>query len=457
MTDLAPLFPLFPAVSGKKVSAAFDGGRITSDGGVLLLAQAEKQFGIAGRLAAHIPDERDPTRVRHILADILLARYLAIAAGYEDADDLDSLRHDPAFKMALGKTPDAKIGLASQPTMSRWENAPDLRTTIRLTYELIDIYCDSYGAPPASITLDIDDTFDAAHGEQQLTFWNGFHGERGYAPIHVYEAETARPVAFVLRPAKTPSGKEIAGHVRRLIRRIRSHWPDTRITLRGDGHYARPEVMAWCEAQQGVDYLFGMPGNAALRRDAVIAASADACAVVRAENGLPVYRTHCETTYAAKSWNEVERRVIARIEATTLGLDVRTIVTSLAGSTPERRYEFDYCARGQAENLIKLHKTQLKSDRTSCSAACANQVRLILHTAAYWLLWAVRQAIPKNAPLKRAEFATLQRCIVKIGARVVETVTRIRVAFASACPDKTLFVQTLRALSAKPVANPQAP
>jgi hypothetical protein len=457
MTDLAPLFPSFPAVSGKKVSAAFDGGRITSDGGVLLLAQAEKQFGIAGRLAAHIPDERDPTRVRHILADILLARYLAIAAGYEDADDLDSLRHDPAFKMALGKTPDAKIGLASQPTMSRWENAPDLRTTIRLTYELIDIYCDSYGAPPASITLDIDDTFDAAHGEQQLTFWNGFHGERGYAPIHVYEAETARPVAFVLRPAKTPSGKEIAGHVRRLIRRIRSHWPDTRITLRGDGHYARPEVMAWCEAQQGVDYLFGMPGNAALRRDAVIAASADACAVVRAENGLPVYRTHCETTYAAKSWNEVERRVIARIEATTLGLDVRTIVTSLAGSTPERRYEFDYCARGQAENLIKLHKTQLKSDRTSCSAASANQVRLILHTAAYWLLWAVRQAIPKNAPLKRAEFATLQRCIVKTGARVVETVTRIRVAFASACPDKTLFVQTLRALSAKPVANPQAP
>jgi hypothetical protein len=457
MTDLAPLFPSFPAVSGKKVSAAFDGGRITSDGGVLLLAQAEKRFGIAGRLAAHIPDEREPTRVRHILADILLARYLAIAAGYEDADDLDSLRHDPAFKMALGKTPDAKIGLASQPTMSRWENAPDLRTTIRLTYELIDIYCDSYGAPPASITLDIDDTFDAAHGEQQLTFWNGFHGERGYAPIHVYEAETARPVAFVLRPAKTPSGKEIAGHVRRLIRRIRSHWPDTRITLRGDGHYARPEVMAWCEAQQGVDYLFGMPGNAALRRDAVIAASADACAVVRAENGLPVYRTHCETTYAAKSWNEVERRVIARIEATTLGLDVRTIVTSLAGSTPERRYEFDYCARGQAENLIKLHKTQLKSDRTSCSAASANQVRLILHTAAYWLLWAVRQAIPKNAPLKRAEFATLQRCIVKIGARVVETVTRIRVAFASACPDKTLFVQTLRALSAKPVANPQTP
>lgn len=457
MTDLAPSLPSLPALSGKKIRAAFDGGRISSDGGVLLLAQAEKRLGIAGRLAAHIADERDPRRVRHLLPDILFARYLAIAAGYEDADDLDALRHDPAFKMALGKTPEAAVGLASQPTLSRWENAPDIRTTIRLSYELIDIYCDSYTAPPAAVTLDIDDTFDAAHGAQQLAFWNGFHGERGYAPIHVYEAETARPVAFVLRPAKTPSGREVAAHLRRLVRRIRAHWPETRILLRGDGHYARPEAMAWCEAQAGVDYLFGLPMNAALRRDPVIATAADACAVRRAERGLLAHRTHCETRYAANSWGEAERRVIARIEATTLGLDIRTIVTSLTGSAPERLYEFDYCARGQAENLIKLHKTQLKSDRTSCSSASANQLRLILHTAAYWLLWTVRQAIPEGAALKRAEFATLQCRIVKIGARVVETATRIRVALASACPDKQLFADILAHLMQKDPARQQAP
>jgi len=396
-------------------------------------------------------------RVLHPLADILRARILAIAAGYEDADDLDALRHDPAFKMALGRTPEARLGLASQPTMSRWENAADLRVAMGLSYELIDIYCASYAAPPASITLDIDDTFDAAHGQQQLTFWNGFHGERGYAPIHVYEAETARPVAFVLRPAKTPSGREVAAHLRRLVRRIRTHWPETRILLRGDGHYARPETMAFCEAQSGVDYLFGLPVNAALRRDPVIAAAADACAVLRAEKRLLAHRTHCETRYAAKSWGEAERRVIARIEATTLGLDIRTVVTSLTGSTPERLYEFDYCARGQAENLIKLHKTQLQSDRTSCTSALANQVRLILHTAAYWLLWAVRQAIPEAAPLRRAEFTTLQTRIVKIGARVVETATRIRVAFASACPDKTIFVEALRCLIDRPAPCQQAP
>jgi hypothetical protein len=326
-----------------------------------------------------------------------------------------------------------------------------------MTHEMIDLYCDSYAAPPVSITLDIDDTFDAAHGAQQLTFWDGFHGERGYAPIHVYEAETARPVAFVLRPAKTPSGKEITGHVRRLIRRIRRHWPETRILLRGDGHCARPEVMAFCEAEDGVDYLFGLPMNAALRRDPVIAATADACAVLRAEKALPVHRTHCETAYAAGSWKGHARRVVARIEATTLGLDIRSIVTSLTGSAPERLYELDYCARGQAENLIKLHKTQLMSDRTSCTSALANQVRLILHTAAYWLLWAVRRAIPEGAALRRAEFATLQRHLVKIGARVVETATRIRVAFASACPDKTLFVEVLRHLMDRPAQRQQAP
>ncbi len=457
MTDIAPFFPAFPAISGKKVTAAFDGGKITSDAGVLLLAQAEKRLGIAQRLAALIPDARDPTHVQHLLPDILFARYLAIAAGYEDANDLDHLCHDPAFKMALGKTPEAKVGLVSQPTMSRWENAPDLRDVIRMSYEMIDIYCDSYTAPPAAITLDIDETFDTAHGEQQLTFWNGFYRERGYAPIHVYEAETARPVAFVLRPAKTPSGREVAAHVRRLIHRIRTHWPKTQILLRGDGHYSRPEVMAWCEAQKGVDYIFGQPGNAVLSRDPVITADAAACAAMKVEKNLATHRTHCETTYAAKSWNGVKRRIIARIETTSLGLDIRTIVTSLPGSTPERLYEADYCARGQAENLIKLHKTQLKSDRTSCSSACANQMRLILHTAAYWLLWEVRQAIPESAPLKCAEFTTLQNRIIKIGARVIETATRIRVAFASAYPDKQLFTQIFGALTTTPAGNPQAP
>ncbi len=179
------------------------------------------------------------------------------------------------------------------------------------------------------------------------------------------------------------------------------------------------------------------------RRDPLLAAATDACALFRAEKNLPLHRTHGETTHAAKSRGGLKRRTIARINATTLAMDIRALVTSLTGSTPERLYEFDYCARGQAENRIELHKTQLKSDPTYCHSALANQVRLILHTAAYCLLCSVRRAIPETHPLRQAEFATLQRHPVKTTARVIETATRIRIAFAAACPDKAAFINLL--------------
>jgi hypothetical protein len=390
--DSAPGFS-FPAVGGKKVTTAFDGGRLTSDGGVLLLAQAERAMGICRQLAACIADPRDPTRVIHRLDDILRARVFAITCGYEDADDLDALRDDPGFRLALGKLPGSGAGLASQPTMSRWENAPTTRELARMMVAMIGVYCASYPAPPAAVTLDIDDTCDVVHGYQQLSFWNGHHGERCFLPIHVYDTASGRPVAMLLRTGKTPSGAEGAGHIRRLVRHIRQHWPDTHITIRGDGHYARPEIMAFCEAA-GVDYVFGLPTNAALRADPAIVAVADACAVKRAQAQHPVLRNYVETRYGAKSWKS-QRRVVARIEASTLGMDIRYVVTSLTEGSPEHIYDTLYCARGQAENLIKRHKTQLASDRTSCRSANANQMRLILHTAAYWLMWRVQQAIPK--------------------------------------------------------------
>ena len=435
--DSAPSFS-FPAICRKKVTAAFDGGRMTSDGGVLLLAQAERQLGLAERLAACIACPRDQSRVIHDLDDILRARMLAIACGYEDADDLDVLRHDPGFKLALGKLPGGETGLASQPTMSRWENAPTTRELVRLTGALIDLYCASYPAPPVAVTLDIDETVDVVHGYQQLSFWNGHYGERCFLPIHVYDTATGRPVAMLLRTGKAPSGAETAGHIRRLIRRIRRHWPDTHITLRGDGHYGRPEIMACCE-KNGIDYVFGLPGNKALHADPIIVSGGDACATDRVLRGLGELRRYAETRYAAKSWRTARRRVVARIEASSLGLDIRFVVTSIEAGSAEHIYDTLYCARGQAENLIKLHKTQLKSDRTSCRSANANQMRLILHTAAYWLMWKLRHAMPATATLRRAEFATLRLRLVKVAARVIEPASRIRIAFASACSDAALY------------------
>ena len=445
--DSAPGF-WFPAVQRKKVTAAFDGGRLTSDGGVLLLAQAEREMGIRQQLAACMADRRDPSRVIHALDDILRARIFAIACGYEDANDLDALRDDPGFRLALGKLPGSGVGLASQPTMSRWENAPTTRELAKLMAAMVDIYCASYPAPPKAVTLDIDDTCDVVHGYQQLSFWNGHHGERCFLPIHVYDTATGRPVAMLLRTGKTPSGAEAAGHIRRLVRHILRHWPETHITIRGDGHYGRPEVMAWCEAH-GIDYVLGLPTNAVLRADHEIVTAADACATKRAIRKYPVLRNYAETRYGAKSW-KCQRRVVARIEASTLGMDIRYVVTSLTDGSAEHIYDTLYCARGQAENLIKRHKTQLASDRTSCRSANANQMRLILHTAAYWLLWRIQQEIPKATALATAEFATLRLRLLKVAARVIETASRIRVAFASACPDAETFRTVAAALKPAP-------
>jgi hypothetical protein len=432
--DTGLLFDL-PSVARKKVSAAFDGGRITSDGGVALLALADRRIGIIDRIARLIADPRDPSLVTHSLGSILRARVLAIACGYEDANDLDRLRGDPAFKLACGRLPDSGDDLCSQPTVSRWENAPDLKTIIRLTYALVDAWCDSYVNEPEAVTLDIDDTLDVVHGGQQLSLFHAHYDERCFLPIHIYDTATGRPVAVILRPGKTPSGREAAGYLRRLYRRIRSHWPRTRLTIRGDGHYGRPELMDFCE-KHGLDYLFGVTGTTALATK--VEHIADPIRVERAETGAAAVRGFADTHHGARSWKK-QRRVVARIEATPLGLDIRYVVTSLQTPSPQDIYAKLYCARGQAENLIKLHKAQLKSDRTSCRSPLANQMRLILHTAAYWLMLTVRDAVPKTHALAKAEFTTLRIRLLKIGARIRETTHRIRIAFAAACPDAALF------------------
>src|SRR6202049_1336758 len=442
MTDDSLLPFCFPAVCRKKIAAAFDGGRISSDGGVMLLAQADRRLGIAERLARVIPDGRDPDRVTHLLPDILRARIFAIACGYEDADDLDRLRVDPAFKLACGRLPDSGRDLCSQPTVSRWENAPNLRDLIRLMGVMVDPYCASYSTPPTTVTLDIDDTVDVVHGHQQLSLFNAHYDERCFLPIHVYDTATSRPVAVLLRPGKTPSGIEVRGHLRRLVRRIRRHWPQTRITIRGDGHYSRPEVMDWCD-ENGVDFVFGLPGHGVLDRG--VDEAADDIRTRRALDGKPCVRGFAETSYQAKSWN-TDRRACARIEATTKGLDIRFVVTSVETGSAAHIYETLYCARGQAENLIKLHKAQLASDRTSCRSPLANQMRLILHTAAYWLMLTVRDAIPKGHALTTAEFNTLRQRLLKLGARVIEMASRVRLAFAAACPDATLIGHIASAL-----------
>ncbi len=441
------LFPFtLPNLCKKRVTAAFDGGTISSDGGVFLLAGADKRLGLIERLAALFPDARDPAQITHSMADILRERILAIACGYPDGNDLDTLRSDPAFKMACGRLPESGTDLASQPTISRLENTPDLRDLIRMSRGMVDLWCQSYPKAPKSIVLDIDDTADIVHGHQQMSLFNAHQDERCFAPIHIYDADTGHCVTTVLRPGKTPSGKEVRGHVRRLVRRIRMHWPKTRILIRGDSHYGRVEAMEWCE-NNGVDYIFGFGPNAVLA--AQIFPKLDECNVQRAIGQLDKVRKFAVTRYAAKSW-ACQRRVVARIEATPKGADVRYVVTNLKWGSAKHLYERIYCARGQAENLIKRHKSQLASDRTSCRSSLANQMRLILHTAAYWLVRTVRDAIPKSEPLASGEFSTIRLRLLKVAVRVRETGSRVRLAFAANCPDAGLFRDLVKVLIPRP-------
>jgi hypothetical protein len=427
------------SIAGKGVRVTFDGGRLTSDAGVLVLANIERRLGIAERLARCLTDPRSPERVHHTLVEMIRFRVLLIAAGYPDANDCDALRSDPAFKMAVGHLPESGRALCSQPTMCRLENLPTVTALKRMMAAMVELFCDSFSEVPRRIVLDIDDTEDRVHGRQELALFHAHYDEYCFLPIHVYEATTGKPVAVILRPGKTPDGAEVALVLRHVIRAIRRRWPRVDILVRGDSHYGRPEAMSWCERER-VGYVFGLAGNKVLLKRA--AGLAEEVAMRRVEGEAAKVRRYGEFAYAAQTWH-TERRVIARVEASDKGADSRFVVTNLAG-TPRWLYEAVYCARGQAENLVKAHKLHLASDRTSCSKATANQFRLVLHTAAYWLLHTLRGLAPKRSFWRAAQLDTLRFALVKVVGRVTELASRIELALPSDYPyrDSLTFLAT---------------
>ena len=427
--ESTPSLPGLSPVGGKTIIARFDGGLLSSDGGLLALREVERRFGPADRLAACIEDPRAPERVQHGLAEIIRFRLLMIAAGYEDGNDADSLRHDPVFKLALDRLPEA-AALCSQPTISRLENLPDRRALLRMGRAMVEFYCASFRQVPRCITLDIDDTFDAAHGEQQLRLFNAHYDEYGFQPIVVFDGE-GRPVAALLRPAKRPSGREARAFLRRLVRAIRSHWPKVEILIRADSHYCAPEVLDFCRAE-GLSFLLGVAPTSTLRRH-ILALEESTAALRGTAPGTPKRRRFKEFQDGAASWSRVER-IIARVEAGPDGVDTRFIVTNLSGSAARALYERKYCQRGQAENHTKAWKRHLAADRTSCTRATANQFRLMLHTGAYWLLWSLRSLMPKRSAWRTAQFDTIRLRLLKLAAQVVTLKTRVMLRLPSACP-----------------------
>jgi hypothetical protein len=429
MNDPMLSLPGLSPVSGKLVVAKFDGGLLSSDGGILVLREVEQRLHIADRLAACVPDPRAPDQITHTLADIIRFRLLMIAAGYEDGNDASTLRDDPMFKMALNLAPSDRE-LCSQSTISRLENLPDTRTLLRMGRTMVDLYCESFQQVPKRIVLDVDDTFDAVHGGQQLRLFNAHYDEYGFQPIVVFDGE-GRFITAVLRPAKRPGGKEVRAFLRRLLRAIRANWPNTAIMLRADSHYCSPEVLGWCRANR-IDYVLGVAPTTTLRRHIEgLEASTKARFEAGPQDGK--LRRFKEFFDGAASWDRVER-IIARVEVGEDGPDTRFIVTNLKQRNARIVYEDVYCRRGQAENHIKSWKAHLAADRTSCTKATANQLRLFLHAGAYWLMWGLRVSMPKGSIWRVAQFDTLRLRLLKLAARVVEMKTMIRIHLPTSCP-----------------------
>ena len=423
----------FANISGKKVTADFTGGDVTSDFGVLALREVADKIGIIEQLAQAIHDERHQSYVKHELIELLMQRIFQIICGYEDANDANDLRIDPGFKASCNRLPSGD-DLASQPTMTRFENSISKKDLYRIAEVIVDHYIASYKTPPEAIILDMDDSEDETHGAQQLSLFNAYYDEYCYEPLFIFDGKTGNLVTSILRPGKRPNGKEVRSIFKRVIKRIRSAWPNVGILVRGDSHFATPELYSWCDKHK-VHYILGLSKNSVLKQ---LAQSTMVAAHLRYETFGKKERIYKEIRYQASSWHR-QLRVIVMAEVSAMGENLRFVVTSLEHGQPSFIYETAYCGRGQMENFIKDHKIALKSGRTSCHSFTANCFRLMLHSAAYIIMHTLREKALSGTALAKAQFDTIRLKLLKIGAEVHELKTRLHFTLPASCPVKDIF------------------
>ena len=424
----------FASISGRKIEADFDGGMTTSDGGVLLLRQAESKIGIVDRIVEALSDHRHQSYIDHTYTDLIRQRVFQIACGYEDANDSNDLRSDPGLKAACDRLPVTGDDLASQPTMSRLENSVSRTELYRIGLALLETFIESYDKPPRKIILDIDDTDDPTHGSQQLSLFHAYYDEYCYMPVHLYEGQTGKLITTILRPGRRIRGSEAAAILRRVLDHLLMAWPHVRICLRGDSHFSAPKVHDLCD-EYGIDFILGQAVNTKL--NALGAPLMEQAAVLAEQREEPV-RLFTEFDYQAGSWSR-PRQIILKAEITEGKANPRFVVTNIGNRTPKFLYEKVYCARGRTEGFIKNHKTFLHSDRTSCHRFPANQFRLFLHSAAYVLLHAIKHIGMHGTQWTKSNFDTIQLRVLKIGARVREQATKVRFHFPMSYPLKDLM------------------
>jgi hypothetical protein len=424
----------FATSTALALDATFDGGRLTSDGGLPWLAEAEDEVGICAALAACVPEwRRGP--VQHTIEALVRQRVFGIACGYEDQNDADTLRADPLLKLVCGRRPESDADLASQPTLSRLENAVDRHACARLAHALLDQYLRAreQDGRPTHIVIDIDSTDDPTHGAQEGTAYHGYYGQHMYHPLLLFDAETDHLITALLRPGNAHASRGVVSVLRVLVPLLRARWPGVTIEIRSDSGCAVPALYGFCErAGVGVTYTIGLIPNS--RLEAVAAPLLAQAQEHQATTGEKV-RLVDETTYQADSWAH-PRRVVYKAEALDKGPNTRFVVTTRT-DPPEALYDF-YVDRGEPELWIKDFKRACLADRLSDHRFWANQFRLFLHAAAYWLLDTLRRRLRARGypPL---QLDTLRLRLLKIGGRVRELATRVRLHLASSHPAQALW------------------
>jgi Transposase DDE domain group 1 len=461
-TDCNPLQLEFQGLTRRTVVASFDGGTVSSDGGVLLLAEVDRRVRLLELFAACFKDHRNPDLVEHSIEELVRQRVFGLALGYEDLNDHDELRTDPLLASVVGKSDptgsdrrqeqDRGKPLAGKSTLNRLEWGAvkqDRYRKISLDTEavdrfFVDVFLAAYQKAPAEIVLDLDATDDPLHGEQEGRFFHGYYGGYCYLPLYIFCG--SHLLCSWLREANVDASFGAVAELERIVARIRQRWPEVRIIVRGDSGFAREELMSWCESHS-VDFVFGLARNARLQR--ALGGELAQARTLFEESGKAarvfkdfVYRTK-------KSWSQ-QRRVVGKAEHLPKGANPRFIVTSLPSDmwSAQVLYEKLYCARGEMENRIKEQQLCLFADRTSTHHLSSNQMRLWFSSVAYVLLNELRRLGLTGTDLAQARCDTIRTKLLKIGAQVKVTVRRVWVRLASSYPYATLFAQVLGRLRA---------
>jgi Transposase DDE domain group 1 len=440
----------FGSAGGRKLVGAFDGGAITSNGGVLLLAAADKRIGLSERLAGCFRDYRNANLVTHETVDLLRQRIFALGLGYEDLIDHDVLRFDPALMAALDRPEDA---LAGKSTLNRLEHAGKIgrdrhhkldHDTAAIERLFVNVFLDAHEEPPVRIVLDLDATDDRLFGFQEGRHYHGYYDCYCYLPLYIFCGRHL--LAAKLRSSSVDGAHGACAEVARIVGQIRERWPNVSIVIRADSGFCRDELMTWCE-ENSVKYVLGLAGNSRLHRR--ILRESRKAKLKSKRTGKPE-RVFADFEYRTRDSWSAKRRVIGKAEWTQGEANPRFIVTNVdpAFGAAKFLYEHVYCQRGEMENRIKECQADLFADRTPAPTMRANQLRLWLSSFAYVLMCAVRRIGLVGTKLEVATCGTIRLQLLKIGALVTISVRRVKLAFASACPARDVFMLAQRRLCA---------